>query len=322
MKTYIPSYYSKFKCIADKCTHNCCIGWEIGIDPDTFEKYKLFDSKLGTTLLENIEESGDGVTFRFGENKRCANLDGNNLCKIISAHGEDALCDICREHPRFRNYFDGREELGLGLSCEEAARIILSNPDKVTMEFIEEDTSITSSDVSVEATALLSERDALIAALQDRSLSVSERIEQVLTSFDTDIFPTELDFWCDVLLGLERLDESWTDILSTLKNSGIKNLKDVSLSENELAAEQLLVYFVTRHLQFNDNEPDDSEQFNVSDVFKFAILSCYVIFAAANLIRNSFDNFFDALCEAARLYSSEIEYSTDNTDELLFEVSF
>ena len=40
MKLYAPSYYKSFKCIADKCRHSCCIGWEIDIDDDTFEYYK------------------------------------------------------------------------------------------------------------------------------------------------------------------------------------------------------------------------------------------------------------------------------------------
>ena len=33
----VPNYYDKFKCIADRCKHSCCIGWEIDIDDDTME---------------------------------------------------------------------------------------------------------------------------------------------------------------------------------------------------------------------------------------------------------------------------------------------
>ena len=40
MKTVAPDYYPNFKCIASECRHNCCIGWEIDIDEDTFEYYK------------------------------------------------------------------------------------------------------------------------------------------------------------------------------------------------------------------------------------------------------------------------------------------
>ena len=40
MKLYAPKYYKNFKCIADKCDHSCCIGWEIDIDSAAYAKYK------------------------------------------------------------------------------------------------------------------------------------------------------------------------------------------------------------------------------------------------------------------------------------------
>ena len=38
----VPNYYKDFLCIADKCRHSCCIGWEIDIDEETLEFYELF----------------------------------------------------------------------------------------------------------------------------------------------------------------------------------------------------------------------------------------------------------------------------------------
>ena len=37
MKLIAPDYYNKFSCIADKCRHSCCVGWEIDIDENTNE---------------------------------------------------------------------------------------------------------------------------------------------------------------------------------------------------------------------------------------------------------------------------------------------
>ena len=48
MKLYAPSYYKKFKCIADKCEHSCCIGWEIDIDEETLEKYEKLETGMHT----------------------------------------------------------------------------------------------------------------------------------------------------------------------------------------------------------------------------------------------------------------------------------
>ena len=39
MKLCAPKYYKKFRCIADKCEHNCCVGWEIDVDESALEKY-------------------------------------------------------------------------------------------------------------------------------------------------------------------------------------------------------------------------------------------------------------------------------------------
>ena len=34
-----PDYYPLFRCIADRCRHNCCIGWEIDVDGDSLAAY-------------------------------------------------------------------------------------------------------------------------------------------------------------------------------------------------------------------------------------------------------------------------------------------
>ena len=54
MKLYAPSYYKDFKCIADKCAHNCCIGWEIDIDEISLEKYKSLKNGYGPTIMNSI----------------------------------------------------------------------------------------------------------------------------------------------------------------------------------------------------------------------------------------------------------------------------
>lgn len=120
MKIFVPDYYKDFKCIADKCRHTCCKGWEVEIDSDSlkrFEKYKDIEDKI---------EHGDSDHFKLLEGEVCPFLLENGLCDMILKYGEDMLCQTCTDHPRFRNYFTDRIEMGLGMVCEEAARIILS----------------------------------------------------------------------------------------------------------------------------------------------------------------------------------------------------
>ena len=62
--------------------------------------------------------------------------------------GEDRLCDICREHPRFYNWFGDYTEVGLGLCCEEAERLLFSDSKPLT--FVEEVTQDEDDELSEE----------------------------------------------------------------------------------------------------------------------------------------------------------------------------
>ena len=102
-----PNYYKKFKCIADKCRHNCCIGWEIDIDEETMNFYNSLDTPMGGRIRGCIE--GNEPHFILGKGDRCPFLNDRGLCDIISECGEDAIWDICTLHPRFKNYYSAFE---------------------------------------------------------------------------------------------------------------------------------------------------------------------------------------------------------------------
>ena len=53
MKQFIPDYLNSFKCIADKCRHSCCIGWEIDIDKNTLDFYKSIDDDYKDYFLSD-----------------------------------------------------------------------------------------------------------------------------------------------------------------------------------------------------------------------------------------------------------------------------
>ena len=125
---YAPDYYPHFRCIADACRHSCCVGWEIDIDPDTRAAYAAVGGDIGAKLADEIDDSTDPAHFRLTADERCPFLRNDGLCELILTLGEDSLCQICADHPRFRNFFSGRTELGLGLCCEAAGALILSQP--------------------------------------------------------------------------------------------------------------------------------------------------------------------------------------------------
>lgn len=131
--TRYPSYYKVFRCIASACSDSCCIGWEIDIDEDTLKKYRQVEGDFGKRLQENIqtfqEQGRKCACFAMDETERCPFLNKENLCDIILNLGEEYLGQICTDHPRYYDWFVDGQECGVGLCCEEAARLILEGKE-------------------------------------------------------------------------------------------------------------------------------------------------------------------------------------------------
>lgn len=113
--------------------HSCCEGWEIDIDEDRLFVYKGFPE-----IASKISEEGI-PHFILTDEGKCPFLRDDNLCQMIIDHGEKFLCQICSDHPRFRNFWTDRIEVGLGLACEEAGRIILGSKEPMKLVVISDD---------------------------------------------------------------------------------------------------------------------------------------------------------------------------------------
>lgn len=290
MNIFKPSYYDEFKCIADKCKHSCCIGWEIDIDEDTFEKYKNAEGEFSERLNANISTE-ETPHFVLREYDRCPFLNKENLCDIIINMGEGALCQICADHPRFRNWFSDREEIGLGMCCEEAARIILAYKEKV--KIIGKDCPMD------EESVFFNMREQVLSIIQDRDWTLGERIENLCEFYDLKMPDCN---WADMLVSLERLDESWNEKIELVRLPE----KDIE-SDFEVAFEQISVYFIYRHF---------SEAFydgRIKERILFAILSLDII----RRIFSQGKQTMEELIEICRMYSSEIEYSEENVEAVL-----
>lgn len=283
-----PDYYDSFRCIADKCKHNCCIGWEIDIDYDTLEKYNTKTGKLLEKLQNNISLEPQ-AHFILDENERCPFLNENNLCELILTGGEDMLCQICHDHPRFYNEVYDITEKGIGLSCEAAAKLILCNPYKVSLI----------ADGRIPKNDFFLLRKKIFSIIQNRDIPIKERIDELLARAEISLPLCEID-WIDVYRNLERLDTVWDKYLDNAKQI------TAEIPENlEIPIEQLLYYFIYRHLS------GYLEDFLFAERIQFAVLSCYVI-TSLNKSKS-----LEEMLEIARLYSSEIEYSDENIEVLL-----
>lgn len=299
---FTPKLYEKFKCIADRCRHSCCIGWEIDIDEITLSYYNSLDTQMGKRIRQNIE--GDVPHFVLTEGERCPFLNKNGLCDIITECGEDALCDICRLHPRFSNFFDSFTETGLGLCCEEAVRIVLGEQEKFTLNMPDKES------ITDEEKEFLSQRSEVFAILQDRDKSIGVRFDTLAKRYGFE-FDFSLSELCRIYLSLERLDENWTGVL---ESTACYEFDKAIFEEHdfELIFEQLSCYFIFRHLA------DAMWYGDYCGRIRFTLMSCYLIGALISNHKNENNTItHEEIYEIVRMYSSEIEYSEENLEKLL-----
>ena len=188
MKTKVPYYYKDFKCIASECSDTCCAGWEIIIDEDTHEKYKNVTGKFGEILRSKITLYEDGEPGFILEGDDCPFLNKNKLCDIYSELGEESLCNTCKQFPRFIEEYGDTREIGISISCPEAARIILDNDKRVEFEINENDEMVSAyDDVNYDLfLQLMPARKIALDIIQNRSMTLKNRIA-LLISFAHDI---------------------------------------------------------------------------------------------------------------------------------------
>lgn len=233
-------------------------------------------------------------------------LNQSGLCDLITELGEDHLCQICADHPRFRSFFTDRTEIGLGMCCEEAARIILTREEPMQLIVLEDDGNEDA--LPEDEAALLALRGEMIDLMQDRARPIEDRLDALLEAVDF-VLP-ERD-WAAVYRELERLDPAWDNMLDAISSfdatSAPSGLSDRSLAF-DTAFEQLCVYLLYRHL------PGALEDDDVLGRVAFCVLSTQVLMA---LCAAKEDCTMDHLLDFARMYSAEIEYSEDNIAALL-----
>lgn len=287
MKLLAPQYMAGFKCIAQRCRRSCCKGWEIDIDEESLERFK----KLG---IGAISEEGT-PHFILKEGDVCPHLRDDGLCSLIICYSEDVLCDICRDHPRFRNFWTGFAEVGLGLACEEAARIILSGKEPIRLTVLGDcDENGVLSDpapVKAEPSLGLPEEDEgpetggpAAGILRDR------KAEDVGESIDALI---------------ERLPEDEARLYELRENmlAGAADIPDPMRA-------RLAEYLIFRHLAdaLYDGRFRGRIGF-INRAFK----------TVTGLWERSEDKSFETLCELAGIWSEKTEYNEELKDSLIEE---
>ena len=177
MKIIYPQYYKTFRCIASACPDSCCQGWAVDVDDASAAYYRTLPGDLGDRLRAVLRDDGEGAYMEI-EDGRCPMWRQDGLCRIQAQLGHDALCHVCRNFPRLRHDYGDFVELGLELSCPEAARLIFSAPADLCCQEVdggeEPDYEPELMDI------LLRSRREALALTEDRNLSVPELLAVLL----------------------------------------------------------------------------------------------------------------------------------------------
>jgi lysine-N-methylase len=141
-----PQYAEAFRCLGGACEDTCCTGWRVDIDRATYERYQTVPTGplriLLDERLERLPEAGPETTdsvpkgpfarIKMPPSLECPFLNAGRLCQIQVEHGAEYLSHICSTFPRNLFIIDSLEDKTLTLSCPEAARMVLLNPNFLT----------------------------------------------------------------------------------------------------------------------------------------------------------------------------------------------
>ena len=312
MDIFAPEYYHRFRCIAAACPDSCCKEWEVDVDSESAAHYRLLPGILGERLRQVLRETEDGAVMTI-EDGRCPMWQQDGLCWIQAQLGHDALCRVCREFPRLRHDYGDFVELGLELSCPEAARLILEGQNQGIT--VETKPSGENPDYDTEAMAVLRRsREAFLRFLRDETYTVPQTLA-VLLLYGYEV-QGELDGGEKAVLSPEDALQQAKKYAKPGNMLAIFNFfRDLEILTSRwkcrLEAEpasspwtmqyrRLIRYFIGRYwLQAVSD-------YDLISRVKFVVIACLLVNALGG----------DTV-ETAQLFSKEIENDADNVEAIL-----
>ena len=279
-----PAFYDDFACLAGRCRHSCCRGWEIDVDEDSLRRYFSLEGPLGAELRASLREREGTWSFHLTEDGDCPFLRRDGLCRLILALGEDSLCDICALHPRF--FQEVGEDLtlaGLGLCCEAVTAMLLNGRGE--LGFLTEDDEPLSLGHVLRLLGHSPERD---------MLRFSPRID---ANYYRAIFRRYGQ--------CEAIDEAWVHDLAALAADPETIVDQASAYAgryDKKAYDRIFGYILYRQLEF-------LEESGLQTLLAYAREAADFIFL--------WDAVTGDLPECLRRWSAQTEYSTENVAFLL-----
>lgn len=312
MKHIYPSYYKKFKCIANKCPDSCCKDWDVVVDEESEGFYNTVNTEFGEKIRNLTVTDNDGDRIFVSQNGRCPFWNKDMLCDIYINLGEEHLCATCQNFPRITQDYTTFVEHTLSLACPEGARLILEEENDYS-EF--ECFTYNHSDELMEF--LLKARVGTSEIFKNRKASFSERLKKALLYNaeiqncidEENLKIPEYDFKnktsekadCSYVFELHKkleiMSDEWKAILDLASDNEVDFNHDIEF-------ERLALYYIYRYYL------NAIDSLDVLSPIK-RIACAYVVLSRCELTGNC--------TRLMQLYSKEVEHSYENTDILEFE---
>lgn len=306
-----PLCYDRFRCIGSACPDSCCKDWAVQIDPDTAEFYRSLPGELGDALRASLQEEDGDTILALRPDGRCPMWRDDGLCRIHAQLGEDALCHTCSQFPRLRHDYGSFVELGLELSCPEAARLIFQEGLALTERAVPGEAEADYDEALMDI--LLESRQQALDFLESKVLPPGEslavlllygyRVQNWIDGGDPAALNPQEDLEAVRRMAAAEDPKQLTDFFSNLEI--LTPLWRQRLASPAPAAWQelhrtLAIYFLQRYwLQA-------VADYDLVSRVKLALVSCLMVRILGG----------DPVA-TAQLYSKEIENDADNIDALL-----
>lgn len=256
------------------------------MDDATAAKYLAQSGQLGKELKENLVHNEEGYHFRFDSRGKCHFFREDGLCRLILELGEESLCYICAQHPRFYAtvFLNAEFELGgVGLCCEKTCELLLASEG---LNFVVPGEA---GKISLLELCQRLDLDFLEEELHYKPVLTAEYMELVLKCMSQT----------------EPISDVWTADLNALrlrKQEVLLRSKDALNPETEALLDKVFQYILYRQLEFTDVYTEET-------LLDYAKLSTeFILYTSA---------FTGDLQEAVRRWSEQIEYDTENVEVLL-----
>ncbi|MBO7187072.1 MAG: flagellin lysine-N-methylase [Clostridia bacterium] len=318
MKNVYFNCYENFKCLAGNCPETCCSGWKIEIDSKTLKSYQTTNNEYCKTILKNTK---NGKFFKNKKDGDCPFLNKEKLCEIIINLGENYLCEVCKNHPRFIFNLGTIKEINFSLSCEEAVNLLL-NEKNLTLTEKQVDNEISPVLLDADRYLWLSfSRNTILEHVKSADLSMQELLSTII-EYGLILDKNETDLTNNPIQtksNLKLTESEFIKILSVIKKLKIKNQEliyflsfnendlNFELSKNKNAYKNLISSLIFYHFY------KGLDKYHVLTIIKYVVTEVLTI---ATINTNLQD-----LNKSIRLFTREIEHDDKNFNKLISKLN-